>query len=57
MKALFASAVLLLTIGLAISIGVGAGYAAICGILNAFSDRREKTSATAELAPTPSVGD
>jgi hypothetical protein len=57
MKALFASAILLFTIGLAISIGVAAGYAAICGILNAFSGRREQTTAAAELAPTPSVGD
>lgn len=57
MKALLASFVLLMTIGLAISIGIGAGYAAICGILNAFSGRREKITAAAELAPTPSVGD
>ena len=57
MKALLASLVLLMTIGLAISIGIGAGYAAICGILNAFSGRRQKTAVAAELAPNPSVGD
>jgi hypothetical protein len=57
MKALFASAILLLTVGLAISLGIAAGYAAICGILNAFNGRREKATAVAQLAPTPSVGD
>ena len=57
MKALFASAVLLLTVGLAIAMGIAAGYAAICGILNAFNGRRETASVAAELAPTPSVGD
>jgi hypothetical protein len=57
MRALLASAVLLLTIGLSISIGIGAGYAAICGILNAFGNRRDKAVATAQLAPHPTVGD
>ena len=57
MKALLASAALLLTIGLSICIGIGAGYAAICGILNAFNGRREHAAAAAQLAPTPTVGD
>ena len=57
MKALLASSVLLVTILLAFCIGIGAGYAAICGILNAFSDRREKALATAQAAPVPGVGD
>ena len=57
MKALLASAALLLTIGLSICIGIGAGYAAICGILNAFNGRRQHTAAAAQLAPTPSIGD
>ena len=55
MRALFASVVLLATIGLSFSLGIGAGYAAICGILNAFHDRREKATSAAQLAPT--VGD
>ncbi len=54
MKALLASSALLVTILLTIGIGVGAGYAAICGILNAFGHRREKAAAAA-LAP--SIGD
>jgi hypothetical protein len=53
MKALLASTVLLVTIGLAFCIGIGAGYAAICGILNAFGQRREEATAVAQLAPTP----
>ena len=57
MKALLASVTLLLTIGLSICIGIGAGYAAICGILNAFNGRREQTAAAAQLAPTPTIGD
>jgi hypothetical protein len=57
MKALFASSVLLLTIALAFCIGIGAGYAAVCGILNAFSGRREKALATAQAAPVAGVGD
>ncbi len=54
MKALLASSALFLTILTTIGIGVGAGYAAICGILNAFGRRREKT---ASQALAPSVGD
>jgi hypothetical protein len=57
MKALFALITLLFTIGLAFCIGIGAGYAAICGILNAFSSRREKMGATAQIATAPTVGD
>jgi hypothetical protein len=55
MKALLASTIVLATIGLAFSIGIGAGYAVICGILNAFSHQRDKATAAAQLAPT--VGD
>ncbi len=56
MKALLASAIVLATIGLAFSFGIGLGYAAICGILNAFSHQRDKAiAASAQLAPT--VGD
>lgn len=57
MKALFASFILLTTVALAIAIGIGAGYAAICGILNAFSARRDKAVATAQVAALPTVGD
>jgi hypothetical protein len=57
MKALFALITLLFTIGLAFCIGISAGYAAICGILNAFSGRREKTTAAAQVATAPTVGD
>ncbi len=54
MKALLASSALLGTIIVTIGIGVGVGYASICGILNAFGRRREKAQA-AQLAHT--VGD
>ncbi len=57
MNALVAASVLIVTIGVAICIGIGAGYAAICGILNAFSDRREKALSAAQAAPLPTVGD
>jgi hypothetical protein len=57
MKALFALTTLLFTIGVAFCIGIGAGYAAICGILNAFSGRREKTAGVAQVATAPTVGD
>jgi hypothetical protein len=57
MKALLASTVLLLTIGIAFCIGIGAGYAAICGILNAFSGRREKSASAGQIAAEPSLGD
>ncbi len=46
-----------MTIGLAICIGIGAGYAAICGILNAFAGRREKAETATQVAPAPSLGD
>ena len=57
MKALLASSVLLVTIGFAICIGIGAGYAIICGILNAFGSRREKTETASQVAAAPSLGD
>jgi len=57
MNALLAASVLMVTIVLAICIGIGAGYAVICGILNAFGGRREKSLVAAEAAPAPTVGD
>ncbi len=57
MKTLFASTVLLMTIALAFCIGIGAGYAAICGILNAFSGRREQALVASEAAAAPTLGD
>ena len=57
MKALLASSILLATIGLAICIGIGAGYATICGILNAFGSRRAKSEATGQIATAPTLGD
>ncbi len=57
MNALLAASVLIFTIGIAICIGIGAGYAAICGILNAFSARREQALTAVEAAPAPTVGD
>ncbi|WP_187148937.1 hypothetical protein [Candidatus Korobacter versatilis] len=57
MNALIAASVLVITIGLAICIGIGAGYAAICAILNAFSARRDKMITAVEATPAPSVGD
>ncbi len=57
MNALIAASVLIVTIGLAICIGIGAGYAIICGILNGFSARREKALGAVEAAPAPTVGD
>ena len=57
MQALLASLVLLLTIGLAICIGIGAGYAVICGILNAFGAQREKRQALAQVVTVPTLGD
>lgn len=57
MKALLASSVLLLTIGFAFCVGIGAGYAAICGILNAFSGRRDDTATVAQATPATTLGD
>ncbi len=57
MKALLALLTLLLTIGLAFCIGIGAGYAAICGILNAFAGRREVAVSVAQAAPVHTIGD
>jgi hypothetical protein len=57
MKALLALLTLLLTISLAFCIGIGAGYAAICGILNAFADRRETAPGVAQAAAAHSAGD
>ncbi len=47
----------MLTIGLAFCIGIGAGYAAICGILNAFHGRREAAVAVAQATAVHTVGD
>ena len=47
----------MLTIGLAFCIGIGAGYAAICGILNAFHGRREATSSVAQATVATTIGD
>ncbi|HEY3930279.1 MAG TPA: hypothetical protein VGL89_18040 [Candidatus Koribacter sp.] len=57
MKALLASSILVFTIGLAICIGIGAGYAVICGILNTFGRRREKDETAGQVATAPSLGD
>jgi hypothetical protein len=57
MKALLALLTLLLTIALSFSIGIAAGYAAICGILNAFAGNREAAVSVAQATPVHTIGD
>ena len=57
MKAILGSMALLVTIAISFSIGIGAGYAVICGILNAFGSRRGDAPAASQVATAHSLGD
>jgi hypothetical protein len=49
--------ILFMTVGLAVAIGVGAGFLIISAILNAFARKPQKLEATAELVPQGVTGD